>query len=157
MFGPMVLFAAATGLRPSEQIALEQGESIGSRWRAGSTCIRERASQQTKTRLSRRAAPLQAIALEALVQLTLRDESSLLFPNTRGGHVDFRIQPLHWKPVQETVGIDPLHDGKDRLHTYPPRSDGSSDLRSLVNCAAYGWEDHESAEAAASRCSEPGR
>ena len=69
-FGPMVVFAAATGLRPSELFALEQGDVDRA---AGVVQVRRAYAngrvKQTKTRLSRRAVPLQAIALEALDQL----------------------------------------------------------------------------------------
>jgi integrase len=75
--------------------------------------------KQTKTRLSRRAVPLQAIALEALDQLEPRENSALLFPNTRGGHLDFRnFNRRHWKPVQKAAGIEPLRDLYDLRHTY---------------------------------------
>ena len=120
MFGPMVVFAAATGLRPSELFALEQGDVDRA---AGVVQVRRAYAngrvKQTKTRLSRRAVPLQAIALEALDQLPLRDDSPLLFPNTRGGHLDFRnFNRRHWKPVQKGVGIEPLRDLYDLRHTY---------------------------------------
>jgi integrase len=76
MFGPMVVFAAATGLRPSELFALEHGDIDRA---AGVVQVRRAYAngrvKQTKTRLSRRAVPLQAIALEALTQLPLRDDS----------------------------------------------------------------------------------
>ena len=66
MFGPMVVFAAATGLRPSELFALQWGDVDRA---AGVVQIRRAYAngrvKQTKTRLSRRAVPLQAIALEA--------------------------------------------------------------------------------------------
>jgi integrase len=119
-FGPMVVFAAATGLRPSELFALEQCDVDRA---AGVVQIRRAYAngrvKQTKTRLSRRAVPLQAIALEALDQLRLREDSPLLFPNTRGGHLDFRnFNRRHWKPVQKTVGIEPLRDLYDLRHTY---------------------------------------
>jgi hypothetical protein len=62
-FGPMVVFAAATGLRPSELFALEQGDVDRA---AGVVQVRRAYTngrvKQTKTRLSRRAVPLQAIA-----------------------------------------------------------------------------------------------
>ena len=62
---------------------------------------------------------MQAIALEALEQLRLQVESPLLFPNARGGHLDFRnFNRRHWKPVQKSVGIEPLRDLYDLRHTY---------------------------------------
>jgi integrase len=119
-FGPMVVFAAATGLRPSELFALEHGDVDRA---AGVVQIRRAYAngrvKHPKTRLSRRAVPLQAIALEALDQLRLHPESPLLFPNSRGGHLDFRnFNRRHWKPVQKAVGIDPLRDLYDLRHTY---------------------------------------
>ena len=75
--------------------------------------------KHTKTRLSKRAVPLQAIALEALDQIRPREDSPLLFPNARGGHLDFRnFNRRHWKPVQKTVGIEPLRGLYDLRHTY---------------------------------------
>jgi integrase len=116
----MVVFAAATGLRPSELFALEQGDLDRA---AGVVQIRRAYAngrvKQTKTRLSRRAVPLQAIAIAALDQLPLREDSPLLFPNARGGYLDFRnFNRRHWKPVQKTVGIEPLRDLYDLRHTY---------------------------------------
>jgi integrase len=103
MFGPMVVFAAATGLRPSD--CLRSSSDLDRA--AGVVQVRRAFAngrvKQTKTRLSRRALPLQAIALEALDQLPLRGDSRLLFPNTRGGHLDFRnFNRRRWKPVQKT-------------------------------------------------------
>jgi integrase len=119
-YGPMVVFAAATGLRPSELFALEHGDIDRA---AGVIQIRRAYAngrvKQTKTRLSRRAVPLQAIALEALDQLRSRQNSLLLFPNARGGHLDFRnFNRRHWKPVQKAAGIEPLRDLYDLRHTY---------------------------------------
>ena len=118
--GPMVLFAAATGLRPSELFALEQRDLNRA---AGVVQIRRTYAngrvKHTKTRLSRRAVPLQRIALEALDQLRAREDSLLLFPNADGGHLDFRnFNRRHWKPVQKAAGIDPLRDLYDLRHTY---------------------------------------
>jgi integrase len=105
LFGPMVVFAAATGLRPSELFALEQGDVDRA---AGVVQIRRAMNgrvKQTRTRLSRRAVPLQAIAVESLDKLLPREDSPLLFPNARGGHLDFRnFNRRHWKPVQRQAG-----------------------------------------------------
>jgi len=119
-FGPMVVFAAATGLRPSELFALEHCDLDRG---AGVVHVRRAFAsgrvKQTKTRLSKRAVPLQAIALEALDQLPPRDDSQLLFPNSLGGHLDFcNFNRRHWKPVQKSIGIEPLRDLYDLRHTY---------------------------------------
>jgi integrase len=86
--GPMVLFAAATGLRPSELFALEQRDVDRA---SGVVHVRRAYAngrvKHTKTRLSRRAVPLQGIALEVLAQLRAREDSPVLFPNTDGGHL----------------------------------------------------------------------
>jgi integrase len=116
----MIVFAAATGLRPSELFALEHGDIDR---QAGVAQIRRAYAngrvKLTKTRLSRRAVPLQASALEALDQLPPRHESPLLFPNSRGGYLDFRnFNRRQWKPIQKSVGIDPLRDLYDLRHTY---------------------------------------
>ncbi len=115
----MVVFAAATGLRPSELFGLE--------WRdvdreAGVVYVRRAFAngrlKQTKTRLSNRAVPLQAKALEALDQLQ-PSENPILFANTRGGRIDFRsFGRGHWKPAQRRAGIDPLRGLYDLRHTY---------------------------------------
>lgn len=119
-FGPMVVFAAATGLRPSELFALEHVDIDRA---AGVVQIRRAYAngrvKHTKTRLRRRAVPLQAIAVEAFDQLRPREDSLPLFPNARGGYLDFRnFNRRHWKPVQRAAGIEPLRDLYDLRHTY---------------------------------------
>ena len=119
VYGPMVGFAAATGLRPSELFGLE--------WRdidraAGVVYVRRAYAngrlKSTKTRLSNRAVPLQAKALEALDRLPL-SESEILFPNARGGRIDFRsFGRRHWKPAQKAAAIEPSRDLYDLRHTY---------------------------------------
>jgi len=119
VYGPMVMFAAATCLRPSELFALEQRDID----RAARVVYVRRAFangrlKHTKTRLSTRAVPLQAIALDALDRLP-PSENPILFPNSRGGHIDFRsFGRRHWKPAQTTAGIEPLRHLYDLRHTY---------------------------------------
>jgi integrase len=71
-----------------------------------------------KTRLSDRAVPLQAKAIEALDRLPPSD-NPILFPNARGGHIEFHVfAQRHWKPAQEAAGIEPHRDVYDMRHTY---------------------------------------
>jgi integrase len=115
----MVIFAAATGLRPSELFGLEwrdidRGLGVVYVRRAyANGCLKH-----TKTRLSNRAVPLQAKAVEALDQLP-PSESEILYPNARGRRVDFRsFGRRRWKPAQRAAGIEPLRDLYDLRHTY---------------------------------------
>jgi integrase-like protein len=74
--------------------------------------------KHTKTRLSNRAVLLQAKALEALDRLPC-SENEILFPNARGGRIDFRsFGRRHWKPAQRAAGIEPPRDLYDLRHTY---------------------------------------
>jgi integrase len=119
VYGPMVVFAAATGLRPSELFALEQRDVDR---RSGVVYVRRAYAngriKHTKTRLSTRAVPRQTIALEALDRLP-PSQDSLLFPNSRGSYIDFRsFGRRHWKPAQTKAGIEPLRHLYDLRHTY---------------------------------------
>jgi integrase len=118
-YGPLVLFAVATGLRPSELFGLEQRDVDRA---AGVVYVRRAYAngrlKPTKTRLSTRAVPLQAIGLEALDRLP-RSDNPILFPSARGGRIDFRsFGRRHWKPAQKAAGIEPLRDLYDMRHTY---------------------------------------
>src|SRR5437763_11311477 len=115
----MVVFAAATGLRPSELFGLEQRDVDR---QAGVVYVRRAYAngriKQTKTRLRARAVPLQAKALEALDRLPASG-NPILFPNMRGGRIDFRILGRkHWRPAQVKAGIDPVRGLYDLRHTY---------------------------------------
>jgi integrase len=119
LHGPMIIFGAATGLRPSELFVLEQPDIDR---RRGVVSVRRAYAngrlKQTKTWLSNRAVPLQAKALEALDRLA-PSENPILFPNSRGGWIDFRIfGRKHSKPAQRAVGIEPLRDLYDLRHIY---------------------------------------
>ncbi|HEV7178060.1 MAG TPA: site-specific integrase [Solirubrobacteraceae bacterium] len=115
----MVVFAAATGLRPSELFGLEQHDVDRE---AGVVYVRRAFAngriKHTKTRLSTRAVPLQAKAVEALDRLPA-SVNPILFPNGRGGRIDFRIfGRKHWRPAQIKAGIDPIRGLYDLRHTY---------------------------------------
>jgi integrase len=119
VYGPMVIFAAATGLRPSELFGLEQRDVDR---QARVVYVRRAYAngrlKHTKTRLSNRAVPLQAKALEALDRLPA-SSNPILFPNMRGGRIDFRIfGRRHWRPAQIKAGIDPVRGLYDLRHTY---------------------------------------
>src|SRR5580692_3239048 len=119
IYGPMIIFGVATGLRPSELFGLEQHDVDRE---LGVVYVRRAYAngriKPTKTRLSNRAAPLQAKALEALDKLP-PTENPILFPNARGGRIDFRVfGRRHWKPAQQAVGIEPHRDLYDMRHTY---------------------------------------
>jgi integrase len=119
VYGPMVIFAAATGLRPSELFGLEQHDVDRE---AGDVYMRRAFAngriKHTKTRLSTRAVPLQAKAVEALDRLPA-SANPILFPNGRGGRIDFQIfGRKHWRPVQIKAGIEPVRGLYDLRHTY---------------------------------------
>jgi integrase len=119
VYGPMVVFAAATGLRPSELFGLERRDIDRE---AGVVYVRRAFAngrlKHTKTRLSNRAVPLQTKAIEALDQLQ-PSESPILFANSRGGRIDFRsFGRRHWKLAQQRAGIEPLRGLYDLRHTY---------------------------------------
>src|SRR5262245_66243122 len=105
----MVVFGAATGLRPAELVALEQRDvdRVGGVVYVRRQLVRGQV-KHTKTRRSVRAVPLQAAALEALEQLPMSD-SQLLFPAPHGGYIDLHnFRARDWRPAQTALGIDPV-------------------------------------------------
>ena len=104
----LVMFAAATGLRPGEWIALEQRDID----RAGRVVYVRRAFRNgrikcPKTEGSVRAVPLQAIALDALEQLPAGAGTDLLFPSLRGAYFDLHnFRTREWKPAQAINLLD---------------------------------------------------
>lgn len=119
-YGPMVLFAAATGLRPGEWLALGQRDiDRDARVVYIRRTFRNGRIKTPKTKASVRAVPLQAIALAALDELPPNPHCPLVFPAMRGGHLDlhnFRNQA--WKPAQCAAGIEPLRRVYDLRHTF---------------------------------------
>jgi integrase len=116
----LVMFAAATGLRPGEWIALEQRDID----RAARVVYVRRAFRNgrikcPKTEGSVRAVPLQAIALDALEQLPAGAGTDLLFPSLRGAYFDLHnFRTREWKPAQLAAGITPIRRVYDLRHTF---------------------------------------
>ena len=118
--GPMILFAAATGLRPGEWLALEHRDiDRDARVVYVHRTLRNRRVKSPKTKASVRAVPLQTIALAALNELPLHPECPLLFPSVRGGFLDLHnFRNRNWKPAQRAAGIDPRRRVYDLRHTF---------------------------------------
>lgn len=118
--GPMVIFAAATGLRPSEWIALEHRDiDREARVVYVRRAFRNGRLKCTKTESSIRAVPLQAIALAALERLPAPSKTGILFPAPRGGYLDLHnFRNRDWKPAQVAAGIEPLRRVYDLRHTF---------------------------------------
>ena len=120
VYGPLVIVAAHTGLRPSEWTALE--------WRdvdRQEGVIRvERAFsygqvKAPKTKGSRRRVPLPARASEALESVPRALHTRLVFPGPRGAPIDLRNwRKREWKPAVESAGLAKEHRPYDLRHSY---------------------------------------
>jgi len=108
VYGPLVVFAAETGLRTNEWIALERRDLDRS---AQVVVVQRRFSDGTltpypKTVGSRRRVPLTARAMAALDRLPPRLDTKLVFPATRGGYIGLDgWRTRHWYPALEAAGI----------------------------------------------------
>src|SRR3989441_4408959 len=118
-YGPMIIFAAATGLRPAEWIALEKRDiNYDERVAYVRRSYTRRELKLPKTEASLRAVPLQGRALDALDQLSESD-SQLVFPGERGGYLDMHhFRPYQWRPAQKAAGISRLRRVYDLRHTF---------------------------------------
>src|SRR5262245_27456314 len=117
-YGPMILFAAATGLRPAEWIALEKRD-IDRKERVVYPAPLLHAKAAEDPEASTRAVPLQARGLEALDRIRDGDRSPLLFPGERGGYLDIHhFRPFQWRPAQKAAGVGPLRRVYDLRHTF---------------------------------------
>jgi integrase len=97
-FGPIVPFAAATGLRPAEWARLERRDVDKER--------RVITVRGTKTDRSLREVPLTGRALAALDRIPPRIDTPLQFPAPRGDVINLdNFRKREWAPAVETSGI----------------------------------------------------
>ena len=109
-YGPMIRFAAATGLRPEEWIALERQDVDRARGivRVVRTHVEGVTKPYAKTSASVREVPLSGRALAALDDVPARLDTRLLFPGPRGAHVSLRnFRRREWHPAIEAAGMEP--------------------------------------------------
>jgi integrase len=119
-YGPLVIFAAATGLRPGEWIALEHRDiDRDARVVYVRRAYRNGRVKMPKTEASIRAVPLQTIAQAALERLSANGSSPIVFPSPSGGYFDLHnFRNRYWKPAQLASGITPLRRIYDLRHTF---------------------------------------
>jgi integrase len=108
-FGPLVIVAAETGLRPEEWVALERRDLD----KANPALLVQRKFANgrltgfPKTHRSRRRVPLTARALAALEAMPPRLDTPLLFPAPEGGYIGLDTwRTREWYPALEAAGID---------------------------------------------------
>lgn len=107
-FRPLPAFAAATGLRPEEWMALERRDVDRS---ARVLAVRRTVSsgevvELGKTKRSRRQVPLSDRALAALDELPPRLDTPYVFPALRGGLFDLpNFRKREWQPAIEASGV----------------------------------------------------
>jgi integrase len=119
-YGPMAIFAAATGLRPGEWLALEHRDiDRDAQVVYVRRTLRNGRIKSPKTKASMRAVPLQASALAALDALPPSPACPLLFPSVGGGYLDLHnFRNRNWKPAQRDAGIEPRRRVYDLRHTF---------------------------------------
>lgn len=116
-YGPAVIFAAATGLRPAEWIGLEW-RNVNREHRVAyvEQAVVEGEKTRTKTRNSLRAVPLTDHALAALDAVRRRDLSTrYVFTTKTGLPIDLHVwRHRHWNPAVEAAGLHADQDGTRR-------------------------------------------
>jgi integrase len=105
VYGPLCIFAAETGLRTNEWVALERRDID----RAG-VVVQRRCADGVLTpypKTQRRRIPLTARALAAYEAIPPRLDTPLVFPTVTGCHIGLDTwRTREWYPALEAAGID---------------------------------------------------
>jgi integrase len=106
-FGPLVIFAVGTGVRPEEAFGadwpdVDLDEGI---LRVRRAFAKGRLKTYTKTERSRRRVPLRWKVVAALEELPRR--RGVLFPNAVGGRIDINNwRSREWVPALKAAGVE---------------------------------------------------
>jgi len=108
-YGPLVVFAAETGLRTNEWVALlrRDVDRVGRAVVVQRRFADGRLTPYPKTERSRRRVPLSARAFAAVESLKARVDTPVLFPAPKGGYVGLDTwRTREWYPALEAAGLD---------------------------------------------------
>jgi integrase len=108
VYGPMIRFAAGTGMRPEEWSALERQDvdRAAGVVHVARTHVEGVTKAYGKTSASVREVPLSAAALDALEAVPPRLDTRLVFYGQRGAHVNLRnFRRREWHPALEAAGV----------------------------------------------------
>ncbi|HEY7017335.1 MAG TPA: site-specific integrase, partial [Gaiellaceae bacterium] len=107
-YGPLVVFAAETGLRTAEWVGLERRDVDKA---AKAVAVQRRVADGVvtpypKTVRSRRSVPLTARALAALERSPMRIDTPILFPASKGGYIGLDTwRTREWYDALDAAGL----------------------------------------------------